>query len=123
MTLTLFDPMDCSLPGSSAHGILQAIFPTQGSNPGLLQCKQVLYHLSHQGNPKPSFFILSISFWFSLVKLYLSKNLSISAWFPFYWHVVACILSYDPLWYLLYLLLFFFLISNCIGLSCLPFFP
>ena len=23
--LTLYDPMDCSLPGSSVHGILQAI--------------------------------------------------------------------------------------------------
>ena len=45
----LFDPMDCSPPGSSVHGILQArtlewvaisysrgIFPTQGSNPCLL---------------------------------------------------------------------------------------
>ena len=44
---TLCDPMDCSLPGSSLHGILQArvleraaifllqgIFLTQGSNPG-----------------------------------------------------------------------------------------
>ena len=41
---TLCDPIDCSPPGSSVHGILQArilewvallqgIFPTQGSNP------------------------------------------------------------------------------------------
>ena len=61
---TLCDPMDCSLPGSSVHGIFQAIFlewiaisfsrgifPTQGSNLGLLHCRQTLYHLSHQGNP------------------------------------------------------------------------
>ena len=54
--------MDCKLPGSSVHGILQTkilewvaipfsrgIFPTQGSNPGLLHCRQILYHLSHQG--------------------------------------------------------------------------
>ena len=47
--LTLCDPMDCSLPGSSVHGILpskntevdchallQGIFPTQGLNLGLL---------------------------------------------------------------------------------------
>ena len=50
--LTLCDPMDCSLPGSSrlpcpwdfpgknsgvhCHSLLQGIFPTQGSNPGLL---------------------------------------------------------------------------------------
>ena len=27
------------------------IFPTQRSNPGLLHCRQILYHLSHQGRP------------------------------------------------------------------------
>ena len=30
---------------------VQGIFPTQGSNPGLLNCRQILYHLSHQGSP------------------------------------------------------------------------
>ena len=48
---TLRDPMDCSPPGSSVHSLLQGIFPTQGSNPGLLHCRQILYHLSHQGSP------------------------------------------------------------------------
>ena len=60
--LTLCDPMDCSPPGPSVHGILQGrmewvampfsrgIFLTQGLNPGLPHCKQVLYHLSHQGS-------------------------------------------------------------------------
>ena len=33
------------------HFLLQGIFPTQGSNPGLLHCRQILYHLSHQGSP------------------------------------------------------------------------
>ena len=28
------------------------IFPIRGSNPGLLYCRQILYHLSHQGSPK-----------------------------------------------------------------------
>ena len=32
----------------------QGIFPTQGLNPGLLHCRQVLYHLNHQGSPQPS---------------------------------------------------------------------
>ena len=58
---TLCDPKDCSPPGSSIHGILQArilewtasslaqrIFLTQGSNPGLLCCRQSLYHLSYR---------------------------------------------------------------------------
>ena len=58
--------MDCSPPGFSVHGILQvrilewvaisfsrgsSIFPTQGSNPGLPHCRQILYHLSHLGSP------------------------------------------------------------------------
>ena len=55
--------MDCGPPGSSIHGILQArilewvaisfsrgIFPTQGLTPGLLHCRQILYHLSCQGS-------------------------------------------------------------------------
>ena len=29
--------------------LLQGIFPTQGSNPGLPHCRQILYQLSHQG--------------------------------------------------------------------------
>ena len=58
----LCDLMDCSLPGSSVHGVFQAkssgvvchfllqeIFPSQGSNPGLLHCRQTLSRLSHQG--------------------------------------------------------------------------
>ena len=61
--LTLWDPMDCSSPGSRVHGdspgnntgvgchsLLQGIFPTQGSNPGLLHCRLILYHPSHQGS-------------------------------------------------------------------------
>ena len=47
---TLSNPLDCSPPGSSVHGILQArilewvaiSFPTQGSNPGLPHCGQTL---------------------------------------------------------------------------------
>ena len=29
------------------HALLQGIFLTQGSNLGLLHCRQILYHLSH----------------------------------------------------------------------------
>ena len=31
--------------------LLQGIFPTQGSNSDLLDYRQILYHLSHQGSP------------------------------------------------------------------------
>ena len=33
-------------------GYLQGIFPTQGSNPGLLHCRKILYQLSHKGSPR-----------------------------------------------------------------------
>ena len=36
--------------GVDCHFLLQAIFPTQGSNPGLPHCRQTLYRLSHQGS-------------------------------------------------------------------------
>ena len=65
--LTLCNPMNCSLPRFSIHGIfpgnntgvgchflLQGIFLTQGLNPGLLYCRQTLYCLSHQGSPLES---------------------------------------------------------------------
>ena len=32
--------------------LLQGIFPTQGSNPGLPHCGRILYQLSHQGSPR-----------------------------------------------------------------------
>ena len=32
--------------------LLQGIFPTQGSNPGLLRCRWILYQLSHKGSPR-----------------------------------------------------------------------
>ena len=35
--------------GLGCHSFLQGIFLTQGSNRGLLHCRQILYHLSHQG--------------------------------------------------------------------------
>ena len=38
--------------GVCSLSFLQGIFPTQGSNPGLPHCRQILYHLSHQGSPR-----------------------------------------------------------------------
>ena len=72
---TLCDPVDCSPSGSSVRGnspgkttgvgfdvLLQGIFPTQGLNPGLLNCRQILHHLSHLISPfLLDFFFLSLS--------------------------------------------------------------
>ena len=67
MCPTLCDHMDCSQSRSSVHGdspgkntgvgchaLLQGIFPTQGLNPGLPHCRQILYGLSwlHQFSSK-----------------------------------------------------------------------
>ena len=32
--------------------LLQGIFPTQGSNPVLPHCRQVVYQLNHKGSPR-----------------------------------------------------------------------
>ena len=37
--------------GVGSLSLLQGIFPTQGLNPGLLHCRQILYLLSHKGSP------------------------------------------------------------------------
>ena len=37
--------------GVGSLSLLQGIFPTQGLNPGLLHCRQILYQLSHKGSP------------------------------------------------------------------------
>ena len=38
--------------GVGSLSLLQGIFPTQGSNPGLPHYRQILYQLSHKGNPR-----------------------------------------------------------------------
>ena len=37
--------------GVDCHFLVQGIFPTQGSNLGLLHCRRIPYCLSHQGSP------------------------------------------------------------------------
>ena len=38
--------------GVGSLSILQGNFPTQGLNPGLPQCRQILYQLNHKGSPR-----------------------------------------------------------------------
>ena len=97
-------PVDCSPPGSSAHGILQArilewvaipfsrgTFLTRGPNPGLLASRRILYHLSHQRNLLKSllvlqrelFFVGSASIWFSLQSCMDTATPHFSLWAEF----------------------------------------
>ena len=58
--LTLCDPMNCTVrgilqaqnTGVGSLSLLQGIFPTQGSNPGLPHCRRILYQPSHKGSPR-----------------------------------------------------------------------
>ena len=38
--------------GVGSLSLLQRIFPTQGSNPGLQHCRRLLYQLNHKGSPR-----------------------------------------------------------------------
>ena len=38
--------------GVGSLSLLQGIFPTQGSNPGLPHCREILYQLNHKGSPR-----------------------------------------------------------------------
>ena len=40
--------------------LLQGIFTTQGLNPGLPHCRQILYQLSHKGSPIPGWVAYSL---------------------------------------------------------------
>ena len=74
---TLCDPMDCSPLGPYVHGdspdkisgvghhfLLQGIFPTQGLNPSLPHCRQILYWLGDQGNPPTKKRRIKLNDWF-----------------------------------------------------------
>ena len=75
--LTLCDPIDYpwNSPGQNTGvgtlSLLQGIFPTQGSNPSLPLCRQILYQLSHQGRPVDTqwefkstfFYLIAVSLW------------------------------------------------------------
>ena len=74
--------------GVGCHFLLQRIFSTQGSNLGLPHCRQMLYHLSHQGRLwcRPSHFLkvfqyhqfVFLSFTFSLSVFYEKADSSVA---------------------------------------------
>ncbi|CAN0549064.1 unnamed protein product [Rangifer tarandus platyrhynchus] len=70
-SLSLWDPLDCSLSGFFFHGILQArilecvaIFSCKGSprpwgsNPGLLHRRWILLLINHWGSPSTDYSLL-----------------------------------------------------------------
>ena len=60
--------------GVGSHFLLQGIFLSQGLNPGLPSCRQILYCLSHQGSPctRVKFNLCKQMGWYAFLKQLLS---------------------------------------------------
>ena len=65
-----------------SHFCLQGVFPTQGWNPGLLHCRQILYRLNHQGSLGLNLQILTLQHAVPAVSYLLSLMNKIS-WYSF----------------------------------------
>ena len=76
-------------PGQNTGSLslLQGIFPTQGSNPGLLHWRQILYHLSHQGSKHITL----------LVSHFLFKKPSEKV-FILHWNIFFCSVFINGAW-------------------------
>ena len=84
--------------GVSSLSLHQRIFPTKGSNQGLLLCRQILYQLSHKGSPRIQEWVAcpfaSRSSWpgnwtgVSCIAGRFFTNLAMreNLWFLFYWN-------------------------------------
>ena len=62
--------------GVGSYSLFQGILPTQRLNLGLLHCRQILYHLSHQGSPMT--FLLTVNI--QLIHIYFLTH-------SFIWHI------------------------------------
>ena len=59
--------------GVGSHSLLQGIFLTQGSNPGLLHCRQIIYLPSHEGSPSICWRLPRFSLWSKTLLLILDS--------------------------------------------------
>ena len=104
--------------GVGCHALLQGIFPAQGLNPGLPLCRQILYHLSHQGSPNVSV----CSYCFVDRNLNSLTFLSISQSFQLCWTInVVEVAHYVSLRYILYNFCFIVLFWLCCFMWKKPF--
>ena len=65
--------------GVGSLSLLQGVFPTQGSKPGLPHCRRILYHLSHKG-------ILLVHFISVFICIYQEFS-SLLSFFPFLFYI------------------------------------
>ena len=103
----LYSPWDSpgQNTGVGSLSLFQGIFPTQGSNPGLPHCGQILYHLSLQGNfigeVKLSYKdAIVITKFYSLRKTtFIKTSVSSSVWIGLYLSIIIhCVKFFGYLW-------------------------
>ena len=85
--------------GVDSLSLLQGIFTVQRSNPGLLHCRWILYHLSHKGSPR-------ILEWVAYAYSVFVKHLQF--WYPNYRHIYIFSFSLQRFWRLLHFIFTFF---------------
>ena len=78
------------------HFLLQRLFPTQRLNLGLLHCRQILYHFSHQGSPPTSLKCFKSTFKFCQIKVNMLRIHVKSSWFDV---LETSILTHKFHWY------------------------
>ena len=89
--------------GVGCHALLQGIFPAQGLNPGLLHCRQILHHMSHQGSPKYMIKYMFCKYLLPLCGLYFHFHNDISR--------KAEVFKFDEIQFTFFLWLVFFAVS------------
>ena len=89
--------------GVRCHSLLQGIFSTQGSN---LQCRQIPYHLSHQGSPIFSEGDLSCLNW-----NILNLQCCVICWCTAKWYIYIHTLNYIYTFYISFIIVYYKIIS------------
>ena len=86
--LGLYSPWNSPDQNTGVGGLslLQEIFPTQGSNPGVLHCGRILYQLSHKGSYFSNFWLIAFS------PLFLFRKHTV--YFSVYFRCLYCLKSY-----------------------------
>ena len=70
--------------GVSCRSLFQRNFPTQVSNLGLLHCRQILYHLNHQGSPvTPASCVIPFpGVWTAYINSFQKNRRNCGVWLP-----------------------------------------
>ena len=102
----LYSPWNSPGQNTGVGSLLQGIFPTQGSNPGVSHCRWIFYQLSHQGSPRilewVAYPVSSVSSWLALqadsLPLSYQGSPVTAPLNYFFWHAVVVVQSLSHVW-------------------------